>query len=457
MDFRSFFGSTLGIGATLLLVVGAAFLFLPARTLVVDSGGPAASTSTVSAAPSPSTSSAPISAGTSTVQSSTGDYAPLPVRPGIAAPDLPYQPPLPNPPTVVRGLYLTAWSAGSPKRVDETIDLIKRNNLNGVVIDIKDYSGYVSYRTGLPAVAATGAENELRIAEPNTLLKKLHDNGLYVIGRITVFQDSVLARAHPEWSVQNKNTGKLWADRKGLFWLDPAAEPVWAYYAALANDALARGFDEVNFDYIRFPSDGDLSATQYPYWDEKTPQHMVIEKFFAYLHAHVSPGRISADLFGLTTSAADDLGIGQFITDAYPNFDYVCPMVYPSHFASGYLGYQNPALYPSEVIEHSMSEALRKLRTLAIDLSPKVPTENGSSTTSTPELVKPSEPDPAVLAGLGKLRPWLQAFDLGATYDAAKIDAQVQAAEKVLTPSGHYAGWLLWDPSNHYYNLTPQT
>jgi hypothetical protein len=404
---------------------------------VLQPGAPASSTPQASSTPNvPET-----AGGTSTAPGSA---------PQAIVTDIPYQPQLSDPPAIVKGIYLTNWTAGYEKRLASLEALVGRTELNAMVIDVKDYSGYVAYRTGIPDFLKSGAENDIRISKPNTLIKRLHDKGIYLIARISVFQDSVLAKAHPEWAVMNGSSGKVWTDRKGLAWLDAAAEPVWDYHIALASDALARGFDEVNFDYIRFPSDGDLAVATYPFWDEKTARHKTIAKFFAYVREKMPGAKLSADLFGLTTSASDDLGIGQRIEDGYQYFDFVSPMVYPSHFASGYGGYKNPASNPYEVIKLSMEAGLRKL-TAHIEKSilPE-PASATSTATSTP----PTAPEitPALAAEYGKLRPWLQVFDLGAVYDAAKIDAQIRAADEVLGSTPHYAGWLLWDPSNNYSN-----
>jgi hypothetical protein len=356
--------------------------------------------------------------------------------------DIENQPHLSNPPEIVRGLYLTGWTAGSPKRVSSIIAIMKKNNLNSVVVDVKDYSGYVSYYTGIPLVKTSGAENEIRIPRPNAMIKSFHDNEIYVIARITIFQDPVLSHTHPEWAIKNSETGNLWKDRKGLSWMDPAAKPVWDYNIMIAKDAIARGFDEVQLDYIRFPSDGNLKLTAYPFWDEEKSMFNVISDFFTYFREQMKNAKISADIFGLTTVAYDDLGIGQRIEDAYKNFDYVSPMVYPSHFANGFIGYQNPAEHPYEVIKHSMQGAVNRLNTLLH--GPFL----ASSTTSTRALTY-SKP-------VGKLRPWLQVFDLGAIYDSVMVQAQIKAAEDVLKSSNqgfYYAGYLLWDPKNSYTSL----
>ncbi|OGZ00990.1 MAG: hypothetical protein A2946_00585 [Candidatus Liptonbacteria bacterium RIFCSPLOWO2_01_FULL_53_13] len=365
--------------------------------------------------------------------------------------DIEKQPWLPNPPTVVKAVYATGWSAGSVSRKNALISLIKKNELNGIVIDIKDYSGYVSYKTGIPEVAGAGAEKEIRILRPNALIKELHDAGIYVIARVTVFQDPILARAHPEWALKDKVTGKTWADNHKLSWIDPAAEGAWDYVAAIAKDASSRGFDEINFDYVRFPSDGALENATYPFWNGANQKHEQIAKFFRYLRKELSGITISADLFGLTTVAIDDLGIGQVIEDAYASFDYVSPMIYPSHYSAGFIGYKNPAQYPYEVVRYSLENGTKKLATMIRKMT-------AATSTATTSTASTSSQASSVIShqSLAKLRPWLQVFDMGAVYDKGMIQAQIKATEDVLlhgSSTDAYAGWLLWDPANRYERL----
>ncbi len=430
--------------ASILAVFGAALFLLsmPMTTVVVPAGTAKNDPSAGAVVPAnlPSVPEAPIPSST----------LPAPVG-GKNSPDIPNQPPLSNPPDIVKGIYVTGWTAGSPARIDALIALVKRTELNAMVIDTKDYSGYVSYVTGIPEVAATGAEGEIRISKPNALIKKLHDAGIYVIGRITVFQDPILAKAHPEWALQNKVTGKTWIDNKGLAWMDPAGRAVWDYDIAIAKDALARGFDEINFDYVRFASDGSLGQIVYPFWDEKTPRPTIIADFFKYLREHLAGAKISADIFGLATvDTWDDLGIGQVIESAYKYFDYVSPMVYPSHYAPGTLGYKNPAQYPYEIIKYSMDRALDRLVALNKRLMTNA-TTNASSTVSS------SLSEIPVLSSVlsVKLRPWLQDFNLGATYNASMVQKEIQAAYDALlnvssTKQGRFDGWLLWSAANTY-------
>lgn len=335
--------------------------------------------------------------------------------------DLPNQTQIINPPKIIKGIYATGWSAGSEKKINQLISIIKNNNLNSIVIDIKDYSGHISYFIQNEKAKNSGALDEIRILYPNKLIKKLHDENIYVIGRITVFQDPIFAKKFPQNAVKNKLTNDLWKDNKGLFWIDPQSKEYWDYILDISRDAWARGFDELNFDYIRFPSDGNLELMEFPFWDKQTPEREAIKDFFDYLKNNLKDVKISADVFGLTTISKDDLGIGQIIEDAYNYFDAVCPMVYPSHFNNGSFGYKNPAEYPYEVIYKSMSEALTRLK------------NNTSS--------------------IAVLRPWIQSFDLGAKYDKKKINDQIRAVEDVLLNTNYFGGYLLWDPSNNYLNL----
>lgn len=326
---------------------------------------------------------------------------------------------LENPPEVVKAIYATSWSASSESKMNYLIDLVNTTELNSIVIDIKDFSGMVLYDADVPQVDEYGAK-DVRIGRINSLIKRLHDSGIYVIARQTIFQDPALAKARPDLAVKNINTGEPWEDRKGISWIDPSSREAWDYNLAIAKDAASRGFDEINFDYIRFPSDGNLSVMSFPFFDEvNTLKTTAIREFFEYVDDNFNEAKTSADIFGLTTVNYDGLGIGQVIEDAYRNFDYVAPMVYPSHYASGFQGYTHPASHPYEVVNHSMQVAVDRFNIL-------------QNATGTPPL--------------GKLRPWLQDFDLGATYTADMVRAQIQAtydADPTL-------GWMLWDPSNNY-------
>ena len=369
--------------------------------------------------------------------------------------DAPLQKQLEHPPHVIKALYLSSWSAGLGSRVAMALSLAREEKINAVVIDIKDSSGYIAYPISDNAVAQYDAF-ERRIPHINSLIKTFHNANIYIIGRISSFQDPVLAKKHPEFAIHDtrrlnepnnfNSEQSLWEDNKGLYWLDPSSRPVWDYLAAISNDAIARGFDEVNFDYIRFPSNGELEAMAFPVWNASQTKAGAIRSFFSFIRDTLGNKGVplSADLFGLVTVSNDDLGIGQKIEDAYEYFDYVCPMVYPSHYANGFIGYQNPANYPYEVVTYSLKGAFQKLIAFAQGVTTSTPIASSSSIVIDKELQEK-------ISRVGKLRPWLQAFDMGARYDNAAIKAQIKASEDVL--GDNFVGYLLWDPSNNYRDL----
>ena len=281
-------------------------------------------------------------------------------------------------PEVVRGIYLSFWSATLRGRVDGLIDLAREGAANAVAVDLKDIQGRVGFDTRVAEAIAFRARNPI-IRDLRSLVSRLQEAGLYVIARIVVFTDPELARARPELAVHSKSklardgaglsAATLWADSRNLNWDHPGAKPVWDYNIAIARDALSAGVDEVNFDYIRIPSEGDLRDMHFPVSEGRASRREVIRGFFEYLRGQLPDVRRSADLFGLVTVSRDDLGIGQVIEDAYTYFDYVCPMVYLSHFAAGFRGFANPAEHPYDVVRHSMSAARERWLAHAASLS----------------------------------------------------------------------------------------
>jgi len=323
-----------------------------------------------------------------------------------------------QPPKMVKAVYLTSWSASAPGMLDYVIEIADNTEINAIVVDIKDWSGYIAYDTQGPEAEQYNAERIL-ISDIEAFLERFHQEGIYMIARITVFQDPVLARARPNLAVHQKsNESLLWLDKSGLAWIDPVAKEAWDYNIAIAQDALNRGFDELNFDYARFPSDGDLQDMSFPLWDETTPRNLIIKEFYKRLREEIPRATLSIDLFGLST-VSSNFGVGQNIEDAYPYFDFVCPMVYPSHYVEGFLGYQNPAEYPYEIVKHSMENALKRLNLL--------------------NLLHPTK---------AKLRPWLQDFDLGATYDEKQVRLEIDAVSEAL--GENFSGFMLWNSENFY-------
>lgn len=339
-------------------------------------------------------------------------------------------------PEIVRGVYLTSWSASLSSRIDYVKNLAKTSGVNAVVVDIKDYTGYVAYDSLVPSVISYGAK-KIKIQNVKKMIKTFHDSNIYVIARIAVFQDPILSSKKTDLAVYDISKSTIqpvestepnvyvpWIDRSGLGWVDPASEETGNYNISIAKEAWELGFDEINFDYVRFPSDGSLANMGFPSWDGKTAKHLVIKNFFMRARKFLPDVKLSVDLFGLATINKDDLGIGQVIEDAYDYFDYVCPMVYPSHYASGFKGYANPADYPYEVIKYSMETAQTKLDAYKTSLGAESP---GIS---------------------AKLRPWIQDFNMGATYNSVMVKKEIDGTKDGLGES--YNGFLVWSPSNVY-------
>lgn len=339
---------------------------------------------------------------------------------------------LKTPPTV-KAIYMTACVASTPDFRNTLTRLIDETEINSVVIDIKDYTGSISFATEEPLFSE--AERKGCFApDMREFIGVLHDKGVYVIGRVTVFQDPIMARKRPDLAIQRESDKSVWRDYKGLSFIDVSAREYWDYIITLTKVSYRAGFDEINFDYIRFPSDGNMTDIYYPWSEERIlldPQlgkAQALEDFFAYLESRLkdsgpstgstgspqaSSGQapvLSADFFGMTTTNTDDLNIGQVLERALPYFDYIAPMVYPSHYPPNFIGLSNPAANPYTVVKYSLDKAFERA-------------------SSTPE----------------KIRPWLQDFDLGAIYTSEMVRAQIQA-----TYDAGFSSWMLWDAANTY-------
>lgn len=331
-------------------------------------------------------------------------------------------------PEKVLGVYVTACAAATPSYKNSIIKLLEETELNSVIIDIKDFSGTISIPTDNPLLADGLTGKGCKVKDMEEFVAQLHEMNVYVIGRVTVFQDPLYAKLHNSEAIKRVSDGGLWADKNGLNYLYPGSEKVWDYVIEIAKESYSIGFDEINFDYIRFPSDGDIKNMAIP--TSGLTKADIVENFFSYLNANLKDTDIvtSADLFGMTTTNTDDLGIGQILERTLPYFDYVCPMVYPSHYPAGFNGWSNPNSVPYDLINFVMKSSVDRANALKNDLTQ-------------PEWLRDHvSPD--------QLRPWLQNFSLGKPpYGATEIDAQIRATNDVGLDS-----WLLWDASNKYTN-----
>lgn len=302
-------------------------------------------------------------------------------------------------PEEVRGIYWTAETARN-KRAEELRTYMLKTGINSVVIDVKMDNGEV-------------------VMPPQTIIDKLGQDGIYRIARLPVMRDSVYARAHPEQAIKS-TSGKLWLDKTGAAWLDPAHPGVAESILNLSREAYKMGFDEIQFDYIRYASDGALSAIAKTEAEKTRTKGEIMRAFFDTLGSTLKKEGIpvSYDLFGMTFLTAEDFGIGQRLEDVYHNADYISPMVYPSHYWTGFQGFQNPAEHPYEVVKYSL--------------------DKGAEILKTDHFIDEAE-------SRAKFRPWIQDFDLGAVYTAARIEAQIKAARDAKA-----SGWILWNARNVY-------
>ena len=359
-------------------------------------------------------------------------------------------------PEQVKAIYMSACVAGTDDFRQRLVKLIDETEVNAVVIDIKDYSGTISFDPVSDAWQSAWAAAKCGARDMKNFLAYLHDKNIFVIGRITVFQDPFFAPQNPELAVQRKD-GSVWRDGKGLAFVDVASRPYWDHIVELSVDSYNIGFDELNYDYVRYPSDGNMKDIAFPnsmkseYGADKQAN---LEAFFKYLNEklddeshfsvmrHENTGRASttpytsADLFGMTTTNFDDLSIGQVQDRAAPYFDFIAPMVYPSHYPKTFLGLGNPNDYPYKIVHYAMSAGVKRMLSSTTPMQGFLHERIGTST--------PAAYSKPVFTG-DRLRTWIQDFDYGGDYDAADVRAQIQASYDAGVDS-----WMIWAPSNIY-------
>ena len=319
-------------------------------------------------------------------------------------------------PFVVKAAYLTYFGVADRGIRGRVVDLLSRTELNAVVIDVKGDRGWIPYRTEAPQALAAGAQGPVIIKDFEGLIADFKARGVYTIARIVTFKDNVLAHSRPELAIMDTRTGKPWIDNEKLAWVDPFREEVWRYNIEIAREAASKGFDEIQFDYVRFPTDGRLSAARYSRPNNKETRLPTIAGFLERARGELGPlgMYVSADIFGYTAFNENDTDIGQRIEELGPHVDYLCPMVYPSGYHVGIPGFRNPVAHPYEVVHESV-RLIRK-RTAGLPV---------------------------------RVRPWLQdfkdyAFDKR-IFGVAEIQAQIRGADEA---GG--TGWMLWNPRNDY-------
>lgn len=330
-----------------------------------------------------------------------------------AAPGLPE---VPASTAVLRGVHFNGWTAGSTTARRRFLADMRAAGFNAVAIAVKDYDGRVFVR-GVPLAHESGAFLNA-IPDLAAAVRDFKSQGVYTIARIAVFKDNHLARRRPDLAVHFPD-GSIWTNDNGTAWVDPYKTEIWHYAIDIASRAALAGFDEIQYDYIRFPSDGKTRQCRYARKDHTAQTaSAALRDFLSLSRERLKPldVKLSVCTFGLTTSVDNGMGIGQQLDQMADLVDFVSPMMYPSHYAKGEYGLKNPNRQPYLTIHRGIKDALARLG-------------------ARPEA----------------LRPYLQDFSLGVRYTPAHVRSQIRAAEEL-----GVRGWILWNPQNRYSWPAPQ-
>jgi len=330
---------------------------------------------------------------------------------GIALPP----PPPGEVPAVVRGVYLNRWVFARQKFFD-LVRLADTTEVNAFVIDVKDATGELTYPSAVPTAIEIGANRAPSVRDPRERLAALRERGIHAIARIVVARDPLLARGKHDWAIHDSRGG-LWIDGLGEPWVDAFHDSVWIYSAQLAQEAVLMGFDEVQFDYIRFPDEppARLNRTIYPSRSDGESKRAAIRRNVRLLRDRVAALGVpfTLDIFGLTTGATGDLGIGQVWEDLAGTADVVLPMVYPSHYRRGSYNIDHPNARPYETVRAALREAIARS---------------------------------AAMPRSAKIRPYLQSFSIfRVRYGPDDVRAQIRATEEL-----GLTDWVLWNSSGNY-------
>ncbi|OQA22065.1 MAG: hypothetical protein BWY60_00369 [Actinobacteria bacterium ADurb.Bin346] len=309
-----------------------------------------------------------------------------------------------------KAVYLTGYySIGNREKREQIYEMIEKTELNSIVFDVKDDLGYIDYNCEIPEVVNTGAVKSYY--DLDMLMQEFDQRGIYSIARFVAFKDNVLPKSRNDFAVLNKSTGKP-ITLEGSTWVDIYCEEAWDYYITIIKDLAAKGVDEVQFDYIRAPSRGNIRNALYPHNKDDKEKVWAIKNFLAKVKQETSycDIKVSADVFGWVFITENDQGIGQLIEEMAPELDYIYPMAYPSHYNVHFLGFEDAEAHPYEVVKYTLEKGFNRI---------------GDS-------------------GCGII-PWVQAFSYDIKYTEKDILAQVKAAEDL-----GIKGFLFWNAANKY-------
>jgi hypothetical protein len=315
-------------------------------------------------------------------------------------------------PFAPKALYLTYYGIGSRLLRTSALNLAKETEINSLVIDVKGDRGLIAYKSAIPLASEIGAQKLVIIKDMRGLIQSLREKGIYTIARIVVFKDNVLGTARPALAVRARD-GRVFRDRENLIWVDPSRKEVWDYNIAIAVEAAQNGFDEIQFDYVRFPDKKGLMFSV-PSTEENRVKY--ITGFLSEAYRRLAPYNVfvAADIFGYVPWNFNDTNIGQQITNVASCVDYLSLMLYPSGFQFGIPGYRNPVAHPYEIVSLTLKRARERTNIPAV-----------------------------------RFRPWLQAFKDYAFdrryFNGPEIRSQIKATEEFGS-----VGWMLWNPRNIY-------
>lgn len=364
----------------------------------------------------------------------------------------------------VKGIFVTGAMVGT-ENMNNLIDLVERTELNAIVIDVKNDEGRVTYDMPVSLVQELGACREY-ISDMEALVNECKEKDIYLIARVVTFKDPFLAEKKPEWCVHNAD-GSLFKDKDGLAWLNPYNQKVWDYLVEIAESALAIGFDEVQFDYVRFSTDSGMKNADFGMDSQEKDRQQIITEFVQYAseRIHAVGGAVSADVYGVVIDSATDQEIvGQDYVELSKYLDYISPMVYPSHYGPYNYNIPIPDAEPYRLVLAAMQSSRRVLA--GIPASGESVSENTISGNTVSEmervqgdsiLQEKEEYSDEELASLPpmegikvQVRPWLQ--DFTATwvkghipYGGEEVRAQIQAVY-----DAGYEEWILWNAANRY-------
>jgi hypothetical protein len=319
----------------------------------------------------------------------------------------------------IRALYVNRWASHSTRKMAKLIAIADSTEINGMVVDMKDEFG-LNYRSS-NSTFMKNAGSAGRIPNVRAFVDTLKAHDIVPIARMVVFKDSVTARVHPEWTIRQED-GSVWHDKKGIAWVNPYHRELWAYNIGVAEELVKLGFEEIQFDYIRFPEPyPSLPKQVFPGANGVSkPQLLADYLTDAKTRLNALGARSTADIFGLVTTVTGALEVGQEWERISPHVDVVLPMVYPSLYPHGSMGFPNPNAEPYQIIVRAISRARQRDAKLGITASEHI-------------------------------RPWIQAYTLG----KPPYGPEQLSAEKRAVYDAGYDGWVMWNAGSNFDDFVP--